>query len=285
MPTPVEQLLATLDLEPIEVNVFRGRCEPTPRERVFGGQVAGQAMMAAGRTIDLLAPHSMHAYFLRPGDPDHPILYEVDRIRDGRSFATRRVVAIQHGQAIFNASISFHKQEEGYTHQLDMPEVPGPEALPTWHQMVESHRERLPEDVYAALQRPRAIDLRYVTPLALTGAKPEPPRQQVWLKASGVLPDDPWVHRCAAAYASDMTLIGVTLRPHARSVFSRGMMMASLDHALWLHASFRMDEWLLYDQTSPFAGGARGLAFGHFFTRDGRLVASMAQEGLMRRVE
>ena len=253
----LDDLVALLDLEPIEVNIFRGQSPDEQRQRVFGGQVAGQALVAAGRTVERGVVHSLHAYFLRPGDPTIPIIYEVDRIRDGRSFTTRRVVAVQHGRAIFNLSASFHVPEQGLDHQRPMPMgVPDPESLPPY----EWGR--------------RQIDLRFVPPEARGG------HQRVWMRADGPLPDDPLLHACVVAYASDMTLLDSATRPHGMS-FDGGA-MASLDHAMWFHRSFRADEWLLYDQHSPTAAEARGLATGTIFSQDGRLVVSVVQEGLMR---
>ncbi len=279
MSAALDGLVDLLDLEAIEVNIFRGRSPDEKRQRVFGGQVAGQALVAAGRTVAQGTVHSLHAYFLRPGDPGIPILYEVDRIRDGRSFATRRVVAIQHGQAIFNLSASFHVAEPGLDHQLPMPEVPGPEKLPTFHERLAPVREKL-GDWYT---RPRPIDTRYVDdPFAGRPAGARPPRQRVWMRADGRLPDDPLLHACVVAYASDITLLDSIILPHGVSWYDGVLMMASLDHAMWFHRPFRADDWLLYDQESPSAFGARGLARGSIFSLDGRLVVSVAQEGLVR---
>jgi acyl-CoA thioesterase II len=277
--TALDALVDLLDLEPIEVNIFRGRSPDEKRQRVFGGQVAGQALVAAGRTVAAGAVHSLHAYFLRPGDPTVPILYEVDRIRDGRSFTTRRVVAIQHGRAIFNLSASFHVDEAGFDHQLPMPAVPEPESLPTFPERMAPWRERL-GDWYT---RPRPIDIRHVDPPSqdrALGARP--PRQRVWMRADGRLPDDPLLHACVVAYASDMTLLDSVLLPHGVSWDDGVAMMASLDHVMWFHRPFRADEWLLYDQESPAAARGRGLARGAIFTRGGALVVSVAQEGLVR---
>ena len=275
----LDALVGLLDLEPIEVNIFRGRSPDEKRQRVFGGQVAGQALVAAGRTVTLGAVHSLHANFLRPGDPAVPILYEVDRIRDGRSFTTRRVVAIQHGHAIFNLSSSFHVTEPGFDHQTAMPEVPAPETLPTFREQMAPWRERL-GDWYT---RPRPIDTRLVDPPSQDRARgPRPPRQRVWLRADGRLPDDPLLHACVVAYASDMTLLDSVLLPHGVSWDDGVAMMASLDHVMWFHRPFRADEWLLYDQESPSAAGGLGLARGGIFTKAGALVVSVAQEGLVR---
>jgi acyl-CoA thioesterase-2 len=290
----LDELIALLDLEAIEVNIFRGRSPDEKRQRVFGGLVAGQALVAAGRTVnDDAAPlvasgagrapaparlvHSLHAYFLRPGDPEIPILYEVDRLRDGRSFTTRRVVAIQHGRTIFNLSASFQVPEEGVDHQAPMPDVPPAETLPTLKERLAPLADEL-GDWY---DRPRPIDMRHVTdPVQLSAPAERPPRQQVWMRADGRLPDDPLLHACVVAYASDMTLLDTTMLPHGLT-FNREF-MASLDHAMWFHRPLRADEWLLYDQQSPTASGARGLAFGSIFSHDGRLVVSVVQEGLIR---
>ncbi|MDP9387754.1 MAG: acyl-CoA thioesterase II [Actinomycetota bacterium] len=278
--TALDDLVALLDLEAIEVNIFRGRSPDEWRQRVFGGQVAGQALVAAGRTVAEARPvHSLHAYFLRPGDPRAPILYQVDRIRDGRSFATRRVVAIQHGEAIFNLAASFHAAEEGFDHQVPMPPAPAPEDVPDFTERMAPYREQL-GDWYG---RPRPIDIRHVgdPPLATSGER-RAPRQQVWTRTDGALPDDPLLHACVATYASDMTLLDSILLAHGTSWLDQGLMGASLDHAMWFHRPFRADEWLLYDQESPSAAGARGLAQGRIYTRHGVHVVSVVQEGLFR---
>ncbi|MGH8996502.1 MAG: acyl-CoA thioesterase II [Acidimicrobiales bacterium] len=281
MSEALDRLVGLLDLEAIEVNIFRGTQPAEERQRVFGGQVAAQALMAAGRTVSTGAVHSLHAYFLRPGDPSVPILYEVDRIRDGRSFTTRRVVAIQHGEAIFNLSASFHVPEDGPVHQFPMPEVPDPETLPTLTQRLEQWKEALSE----WYDRPHPIDQRYVGPIPWSnrskGTNAEP-RQQLWMRADGVLGDDPLLHACVAAYASDLSLFDTILRPHEIRWEESDFMGASLDHVMWFHQPFRADEWLLYDTDSPIANAARGLARGFFFDRSGRLVVSVCQEGLVR---
>ena len=282
MSKALDALVELLDLEAIEVNIFRGLSPDEDRQRVFGGQVAGQALVAAGRTVDDDKPvHSLHAYFLRPGDPTVPILYEVDRIRDGRSFATRRVVAIQHGRAIFNLAASFHIDEPGPEHQVPMPDVPDPESLPTFKERMEPYKDML-GDWY---ERERPMDGRHITktPLERAANEPLPPRQQLWIKANGQLPDDPLLHACIVAYESDFTLLDTALLPIGIRSWNDGTtMMASLDHAMWFHRPFRADDWLLYDQDSPNAYGARGFARGQIFTRDGRLVVSVVQEGLIR---
>ena len=279
-------LIDLLDLEAIEVNIFRGVSPQEDRQRVFGGQVAGQALVAATRTVPEDADgrqrsiHSLHAYFLRPGDPSVPILYEVDRIRDGRSFTTRRVVAIQHGKAIFNLAASFHVPEAGLDHQLPMPEGPDPDSLPTFKERMEPWAEELG----AWFHRPRPIDMRHVDGVPTKpGMRIEPRHgQMVWLRADGRLPDDQMLHACIVAYASDMTLLDTTLLPHGRQWGNEGVMMASLDHAMWFHRPFRADEWLLYAQDSPSSSGALGLARGLIYTHDGHLAVSVVQEGLIR---
>ncbi len=279
MTTALDDLLAILDLESIEVNLFRGVSPQEHRQRVFGGQVAGQALVAAARTVDRGMVHSLHAYFLRPGDPSVPILYEVDRIRDGKSFTTRRVVAIQHGQAIFNLQASFHVDEQGLDFQVAMPDdVPAPESLPDFRTRMAPHREAL-GDWY---DRPRPIDLRHVELAPEERRLPGPPHQRVWLRADGVLPDDPTLHACILTYASDMTLLDTTLLPHGISWIDDTVQMASLDHAMWFHRRFRADDWLLYDQGTPSTSHSRGLAHGLIFTRDGHLAVSVVQEGLIR---
>jgi acyl-CoA thioesterase-2 len=278
VPSPLDVLVDLLDLEAIEVNIFRGLSPDDTRQRVFGGQVAAQALVAAGRTVDETRVHSLHSYFLRPGDPTVPILYEVDRIRDGRSFTTRRVVAIQHGRAIFNLETSFHVEEEGLVHQEAMPQAPPPDTIPTV-------RERLAafEDQFADFfKRPNPIDQRFIGELPWLRRGSRAPRQQLWMRADGVLPDDPLLHAAVVTYASDMTLFDSILHPHEIRWEDEVFMGASLDHCMWFHRDFRADEWLLFDQVSPTASGARGLARGTIFSSDGRLVVSVMQEGLVR---
>jgi acyl-CoA thioesterase-2 len=284
MADAVDGLIEILDLEELEVNIFRGRSPQENRQRVFGGQVAGQALVAAGRTVARGAVHSLHAYFLRPGDPAKPILYEVDRIRDGRTFTTRRVVAIQHGNAIFNLAASFQPDEAGPEHQLEMPAAPDPDSLPGLDERIAQLKNTLPPEALEWLTRDRPIEVRPVVPGNPFQPTKRPPRQLVWIRASRRLPDDPLLHQCAVAYASDLTLLDTAALPHAIAWNDPGYVMASLDHAMWFHRPFRADEWLLYAQESPTAHGARGFTMGHLFTRDGRLVASVAQEGLIRPV-
>ncbi|MGX8906199.1 acyl-CoA thioesterase II [Streptomyces netropsis] len=287
-PTPLDDLLGLLDLEPIEQDIFRGTTgRPTLVPRVFGGQVAAQALVAAGRTVpdDRLA-HSLHSYFLRPGDPEVPIVYTVDRIRDGRSFATRRVVAVQHGQPIFHLSASFQTYEEGLEHQEPMPPAPDPATLPTAAEMLPQYADRLggPDIVELILKARGAVDLRYAEepPFASMGERREP-KSQVWFRTNGKLADDPLLHLCLATYVSDMTLLDSVLLAHGRGGWAVGDVVgASLDHAMWFHRPFRADEWLLYDQESPTSQGGRGLARGRIFTQDGRLAVSVIQEGVVR---
>jgi acyl-CoA thioesterase-2 len=277
-----QDLLGILDLERLEVNLFRGRSPQTGWQRVFGGQVIGQALVAALRTVEDRPAHSLHGYFMLPGDPKVPIIYEVDRIREGRSFATRRVVAIQHGQAIFTMAASFHLDEEGLSHQARMPNVPKPEDLPSEAEIKAKAMPLMPEPVRRYYERERPIELRPVEFTRYLGVKSEEAKFHVWIRSTGQLPDDPAIHQCVLAYASDMTLLDAALIPHGRTVFEKSIMAASLDHALWFHRPFRADDWLLYAQDSPNLSGARGFSRGLIFTRDGTLVASVAQEGLLR---
>lgn len=281
--TAVAELLSTLDLETLEVNLFRGRSPQTGWQRVFGGQVIGQALVAATRTVDGRPAHSLHGYFMLPGDPSVPIVYEVDRIREGRSFLTRRVVAIQHGAAIFSMSASFHIEEEGFEHQIDMPATPRPDELPSEQALKAGLMPRMPQAIRSYFERERPIELRPVDPMRYIEGGPREPTQSFWIRATSPLPDDPAIHQCVLAYASDMTLLDASLAAHGQTVFSAEIQAASLDHALWFHRPFRADAWLLYTQDSPFAGGARGFARGRIYTEAGELVASVAQEGLIRR--
>lgn len=282
MTSALDSLLGILDLEPLEHNLFRGRSPQVGWQRVFGGQVIGQALVAATRTVEGRQPHSLHAYFLLPGDPKVPIIYEVDRIRDGRSFTTRRVVAIQHGEAIFSMSASFHIDEPGLDHQIRMPNVPPPEELPGEDEIKNGVLPLMPAPVRAYYEQERPIELKPVEFQRYLSRAPMEPSFNVWIRTTGRLPDDPAIHRCVLAYASDMTLLDSSLVPHGRTVFERSIQAASLDHALWFHRPFRADEWLLYSQDSPSASGARGFSRGLIFDRAGRLVASVAQEGLIR---
>jgi acyl-CoA thioesterase-2 len=278
----LQDLIALLDLEPIEVNLFRGSSPQDGWQRVFGGQVLGQALVAAARTVTGRPAHSFHAYFLRPGDPKVPILYDVDRIRDGTSFTTRRVVAIQHGKAIFNLAASFQVDEPGLEHQIEMPDVPGPDGLPNELQLREKHAGRIPEQYRATFLRERPIELRPIDPVDEFKPEKRPPFQNVWFRAVDRLPDDLALHQCVLAYASDLTLLDTSNLPHGVSWWSEKFQTASLDHAMWFHRAFRADDWLLYAQDSPRAAGARGFNRGSVFTRAGELVASVTQEGLIR---
>ncbi len=275
------QLLALLDLEKIEDNIYRGNSPSEPIQRVFGGQVLAQALVAATRTVDTARPcHSFHGYFLRPGDPSTPILYEVDRARDGGSFTARRVAAIQHGVPIFILAASFQRVEQGFEHQSQMPVVPPPEELED-EQQVLLRRSDLPQHVRAWVARDRAFETRSVLSRGLGDRPARAAVDHIWLKTRGQLPDDPALHRALLAFVSDMSLLDTALLPHGKSIFS-DVQVASLDHALWFHRPFRADEWLLYVQDSPSASGARGFNRGSLYTRDGVLVASVAQEGLIR---
>jgi len=277
----LDRLVALLDLERIEENIFRGVSPAESPTRVFGGQVAGQALIAAGRTVPSeRRVHSLHAYFIRPGDPSIPIVYEVDPIRDGRSFTTRRITAIQRGKAIFALSASFQVDEPGMDHSEPMPDVPGPEDLPTYGEQARELRQK----VGRMALLPRPIDIRYVTEPAWLSREsgPREGRNQVWMRADGKLPDDQLLHVCVLTYCSDMTLLDAVLARHGVYWGADGVHGASLDHALWFHRPFRADEWFLYDCTSPSASNARGLATGRFFSRAGIHIATVVQEGLLR---
>jgi len=282
----VDALVEVLDLTRLDETTFRGISPVVGPQRVFGGQVAGQALVAAGRTVDAARQvHSLHGYFVRAGDPAEPIHYEVEDIRDGRSFSVRRSVARQHGKTIFFMSASFPRTETGLDHQAPAPapaDVPPPEELPTMAERLAQYPERL--GIWARIPRP--IDVRYVGEpgWVRAGGRPAEPHQRVWMRIDGKLPDDPLLHACALTYASDLTLLDSVLSAHGEVWGPGGVAGASLDHALWLHRPFRADEWFLYDCWSPSASGARGLATGRMFTVDGRHVATAVQEGLLRRV-
>ncbi len=276
-------VLSILDLEQLEQNLFRGQSPRQGWQRVYGGQVLGQALVAAVRTVaEARTAHSMHGYFLLPGDPSHPIVYEVERIRDGSSFTTRRVKAIQHGRAIFSMSVSFHKEEAGFEHHSQMPDVPPPEDLPNEQELQRLLVTQLPENIRSYWERERPIEMRPADITRYVKREKAPPVQYIWMRANGTLPDDPKLHQCVLAYASDFTLLDTALIAHGKLLFDKDIQLASLDHALWLHRPFRADEWLLYAQDSPSAHGARGFCRGSVYTRDGVLVASVAQEGLVR---
>jgi acyl-CoA thioesterase-2 len=278
------ELLELLGLERIEQDLFRGQSQDLGWGNVFGGQVLGQALSAAEQTVEQdRAVHSMHGYFLRTGDAKRPIVYEVDRIRDGKSFTTRRVVAIQGGQAIFSMSASFQKAETGYEHAAEMPTGSGPDGLASELELARRYADRIPEPMRQQALADRPIEIRHVDEYDPLHPDVRAPTRMVWYRAIGKLPDRLSVHQYLLAYASDFNLLGVAMQPHGVSWMTRGMQVASLDHAIWFHRPFRMDEWLLYVIDSPSASGARGLSRGQFFTQDGRLVASVAQEGLIRK--
>lgn len=280
----LDELVALLRLERIEADLFRGQSQDLGWGRIFGGQVLGQALSAAEQTVpDGRGVHSLHSYFLRSGEADRPVVYEVDRIRDGRSFTTRRVVAVQDGRAIFNLSASFQVAENGFEHQDAMPEAPAPETLQSELDLAQQYAEQIPEPLRAAAFGERPIEIRTVEPPDhLINPSTGAPRRMVWYRTSGTLPDASSLHQYLLAYASDFHFLETTLRPHGVTWLTPGMQVASLDHSMWFHRAFRMDEWLLHVIDSPSATGARGLVRGQFFTADGRLVASTAQEGLIR---
>ncbi len=282
--SPLDHLLDLLALEPIETLIFRGRNRPLGSPRVYGGQVLAQALVAAGRTVpDGRACHSLHAYFILPGDVEAPILYTVEPLRDGGSFATRRVTAVQHGRPIFNASLSFHRDEPGLDHQPEPPAgVPPPDALASEHDLARAIADRIPEPLRTVLTRDRPIDFRPVDPADPLRPSARDPEMTMWLRADGRLPEDRLTHQALFAYASDWGLLGTALHPHGRSVFDPRLQVASLDHAVWFHRPFRADEWLLYRVDAPTAAGARGFTRGSLTDAAGRLVASTAQEGLIR---
>lgn len=282
-PAAIDQLVSILDLERLEENLFRGRGPKVGWQRVYGGQVFGQALVAAVRTVDpeRLA-HSAHGYFLLGGDPQVPLIYDVERVRDGGSFTTRRVTAIQHGRPIFVMSASFHKPETSFDHHLPMPEVPKPEDLPTEKELVRKLLPFMSGNMRSYWERERPIELRPVDVSRYFDREKRAPQQMIWMRPNGRLPDDPALHQCVLAYASDFTLLDTALVAHGKLQFDSDIQLASLDHAMWFHRPFRADDWLLYAQDSPSAHGARGLCRGSVFTRDGVLVASVAQEGLMR---
>ena len=283
MNAPIQEVLDLLALEKIEENIFRGLSPKDRVQRVFGGQVLGQALMAACRTVEGRLCHSLHAYFLRAGDPKVPILYEVDRSRDGASFTARRVVAIQHGRPIFTLEASFQKDEPGYEHAFERPDVPDPETLLSDTDLRAAVADRVPPELCAWVFRPRPFETRPIDPRPYFTPAKQGPHEMFWIKAAGTLPDDPALHRCIAAFASDMSIIGTALAPHGIGWYDDIVQLASLDHAMWFHRPFRTDEWVLYDMTSPSASGARGLGIGHFYAQDGRMLATVVQEGLLRR--
>jgi acyl-CoA thioesterase-2 len=278
--TALDELIEILDLEELELSLFRGRSPQEERQRVFGGQVAGQALVAACRTVEDRSVHSLHSYFLRPGDPNIPIVYQVDRLRDGRSFCARRVTAIQHGHAIFALAASFQAFEESLQHQAPMPATPPPDDLPTFSERIQQ-RIDAGEKEEPWMRRPRPIDTRMVEPMDYTGRVRQEPSARVWIRANGKLPDDPVLHTCVVAYASDMTLLDTAARPHPIA-FDDKLQLASLDHAMWFHRTGRADDWVLLDMTGHGMIGSRGLATGLVFDRAGTHLATVAQEGLLR---
>lgn len=286
MKDPVDTLLDILDLERLEVDLFRGHSPETRVQRVFGGQVIGQALTAAYRTVEDRFCHSLHAYFIHPGDPSTPIIYEVDQARDGRSFTTRRVVAIQHGRPIFNLAASFQVEEEGFEHQIEKPDVPGPEGLPTRKDMADDleKRGKGTAEMIDNFRKDQELEMRFVNPVDYGDPQPMDHVSHVWFRNVRPIDVDQIKHQCILAYASDMTLLDPSTRPHNVSWQAKNVQMASLDHAMWFHAPVNTNEWLLYSKDSPAAMGARGFNRGSIFTQEGRLVASVAQEGLIRPV-
>ncbi|MCH7502939.1 MAG: acyl-CoA thioesterase II [Proteobacteria bacterium] len=281
----LEDLIALLTLERIEEYIFRGDSRDIGSPQVFGGQVLGQALSAAQHTVEGRVAHSLHAYFLRRGDINAPIIYEVDRARDGGSFSNRRVVAIQHGRPIFNLAASFQRPEVGLEHQADMPEVPGPEGLKDLTEVASELLEKIPLKMRRYLTDKRPFEFRPVRPFNFTEPEKLPPVKHVWIRAVDKLPRDQALHQNLLAYVSDYELLSTATLPHGL-VFGRGtIIMASLDHALWFHRSFAVDQWLLYSMDSPSASGVRGFSRGQLFTEDGVLVASTVQEGLVRIVD
>lgn len=280
---PLKALLDILDLEPLEVNIYRGENRDLGTGRVFGGQVFAQALVAARRTVDEnREAHSAHGYFILPGDLKAPIVYFVDRLRDGSSFTTRRVTAIQHGRAIFNLSVSFHIAEEGPEYETSIPDVPGPEGLVTELELIRGMADRIPEPLRSIVTQDRPIDIRPIDPIDPLSAERREPVRRAWFRAIGKLPDDLGVHQAVLAYASDHGLLVTALQPHGIAYRAPGLQLASLDHSLWMHRPFKADEWLLYSTDSPVTYGARGFVRGTIHAQTGELVASVAQEGLMR---
>ena len=279
----LKTLLDLLDLEVLEADLFRGHGPKSSRPRVFGGHVIGQALVAASRTVKDRLPHSLHAYFMRPGDPSVPIIYDVDLLRDGRSFATRNVVARQHGRPIYQMAVSFMVKEEHFDHQTVMPDVPLPEDLPNEHQRRKGLVHLLPETDHERFLSERSIEIRPIDAPDPPTHDPGEPLRRYWARTLQPLPSEFTEHESVLAYASDMTIAETALAPHGQTWYSDEVVTASLDHSMWFHREFRADEWLLFDQWAPSAMGGRGLNFGNIFTEDGRLVASMSQEGMMRR--
>lgn len=286
MKQAVQDLMALFDLESLENNLFRGQSQANGQQSVFGGLVAGQALLAASHTVPEDRPvHSLHAYFLRPGDFTRPIVYDVDRIRDGKSFTTRRVNAIQHGRPIFSLAASYQMLETGGEHQAVMPQVPSPDDLPSDEAARATLLERLPEQYREAFKQPRPVEFRMITPQDPLSTEPQAPIRQTWFRVADKIEASPMLQRALLAYCSDFGLMGTAMLPHGMNFWQPHVQSASIDHAMWFHADFRIDEWLLYSCESPFSGGARGMNFGSIYRQDGTLVASVAQEGLMRQRE
>ncbi|MAA66841.1 MAG: acyl-CoA thioesterase II [Alteromonadaceae bacterium] len=276
------KLVELLDLAPIGDDHFQGESEDLGFENVFGGQVLGQALMAASRTVENRTAHSLHAYFLRPGNTRLPIDYEVQRVRDGGTFSVRRVIARQDGKEILTGSMSFQVEEPGFDHQVPMPEVSSFDKLKSEHTYALMLKQYIPENRREKFTRDRPIEIRPIDPVNPLKPEPKDPQKQAWFRAQGDLPDDPVLHRCLLAYSSDFGLLGTSLHPHGVSFMNKGMQVASLDHSIWFHREFRMDDWLLYDKDSPSASGGRGFNRGNIFNREGVLVASTCQEALIR---
>lgn len=286
MTQTLDTLVQLLALEPVEENLFRGASHDLGFRQLFGGQVLGQSLSAAVQTVEPeRQAHSLHGYFLRPGDARLPVVYQVERVRDGGSFSTRRVSAIQKGQIIFTAIASFQAEEPGFAHQVAMPQVPGPDGLRDHIELILNSSLAIPERVRERLQGRKALQMRPVGLQNPVDPRPQEPFQHLWVRSDGVLPDNPALHRYLLAYASDFFLIATALLPHAASLWAPDLQLASLDHAIWFHRPVQADQWLLYSLESPWTGGGRGLARGHFFNQAGELVATVAQEGLMRKRE
>ncbi|HET8730276.1 MAG TPA: acyl-CoA thioesterase II [Moraxellaceae bacterium] len=282
MSNVMQEVLDLLNLETIEKGIYRGTSRNFFGKNVFGGQVLGQALMAAGRTVEGRLPHSLHGYFLRAGDVNAPIVYQVENIRDGKSFCTRNVKGIQHGENIFLMSASFALPEEGLEHQVPMPSVEGPEGVPSEYELRLKVAPLIPERIRDVFIRERPVELRPIDPVNPFAPVKKEPHRFHWMKAQSRLPDDPLLHMCILAFASDYALMSTAMLPHGVSYMQNNMQAASLDHAMWFHRDFRIDEWLLYDMDAPNASASRGMNFGRIFTQDGKLVATVAQEGLMR---
>lgn len=283
MTTLLDSLVKLITMEPIDENVFRGQSQDLGLRQLFGGQILGQALAAASHTVSKNRPaHSIHGYFLRRGDPDYPVVFWVDRIRDGHSFTARRVTAIQNGQTIFVCSASFHTIEYGYQHQIPMPEVPPPETLESELELASNHKDQLPPEFYKRIKSGRPIDIRPVDGVNLFKAGVRPAIQHCWFKANGVVPNDEALHRSLLLYTTDFNLLRTSLLPHGRSILDPNIQVASIDHSLWFHAQPDMNDWLLFSIDSPWAGDARGFSKGSIFNRKGKLIASVCQEGLIR---